>query len=153
MQPDRKFLEWSTIHFLPMKTSLLRRIALLSVGATVALMLLPAVRANQALNLSTVSDKAKALPLTASIEKGQPGENGGHYAVKLKNTSHEALKVKATIIWSVASHNRANTINLPEHEIAAGGEWSISDLAAHDRVIVSAEGHANLEVTVTPPAK
>lgn len=96
--------------------------------------------------------KAPALPLTHSFEKGTPGENGGPYAVKLKNTSQEALKLTASIIWSVASHNRANTINLPARTLAAGETWTISDLAVEDRVVVSADGYEKLEVKV-PPAK
>lgn len=132
-------------------SSTLLRIVL---GSALALTLLSAAQATNTATLQPVTtEKAKALPLTTSFTKGEPGENGGHYVLNLKNTSHDALKVKATIVWSVASHNRANTINLPEHEIAAGGDWKISDLAAHDRVILSAEGFEKLEVTTPESAK
>jgi hypothetical protein len=101
---------------------------------------------------SAADDMAPALPVTASFGKGTPGENGGPYALTLTNTSDKALTVNATIIWSVASHNRARTIELPAHEIAAGGTWVVNDLAAEDRIILTAEGYAKLELK-TPPGK
>jgi hypothetical protein len=135
------------------KSTSLVRLTQIVLGSALALMLLSAAQATNTPTLQPVTEqKAKALPLTTAFEKGEPGENGGPYTLVLKNTSGVALKLKATIIWSVASHNRANTINLPEHEIAAGGDWKISDLAAHDRVILSAEGFEKLEVT-TPGSK
>lgn len=102
--------------------------------------------------LADAAKKATPLPLSTSFEKGTPGENGGPYALKLQNTSKSSLTVSATIIWSVASHNRARTINLPPREIVAGDTWTISDLAAEDRVILSADNFEKLEVKV-PPGK
>jgi hypothetical protein len=103
--------------------------------------------------LQPLADKAAAkLPLSGSFAKGTPGENGGPYALTLKNTSKKTLTVEGTIIWSVASHNRANTIKLPPREIAAGESWIINDLAAEDRVILTAEGYEKLEFK-TPPGK
>lgn len=96
--------------------------------------------------------KAPALPVTTAVEKGEPGENGGPFVLKVTNSSKTTLHVSAVIVWSVASHNRANTIKMPAHELAAGASWAISDLAANDHVTLSAEGHAPLEVKVTPPA-
>lgn len=134
------------MHFI---TPSFRRIASLALSAVV-LLAVPAVVAS-ASALQPLADSAKKvapLPLSTSFEKGTPGENGGPYALKLKNTSDAALTVSATIIWSVASHNRAKTINLPPHEIAAGESWTIDDLAAEDRVILSADHFEKLEVKV-----
>ena len=96
--------------------------------------------------------KLPSLPLTATFGKGTPGENGGIYALTLKNTSTKSLTVKATIIWSVTTHTREKTIELPAHEIVAGGTWTIDDLAFDDRIIVSAEGYEKLDLK-TPPGK
>lgn len=97
-------------------------------------------------------EEAPALPVTTSFGKGTPGENGGPYALTVTNTSDKALTISGTIIWSVTSHNRARTIELPAREVAAGGTWVIDDLAAEDRVILAAAGYAKLELT-TPPGK
>jgi len=60
--------------------------------------------------------------------------------------------VTAAIVWSVASHNRANTIALPVHTIDPGQAWAINDLAAEDRVTLSADGFEKLEVKVPAAA-
>jgi hypothetical protein len=101
---------------------------------------------------SAADEMMPALPVKASFGKGTPGENGGPYALTVTNTSEKALTVSATVIWSVASHNRPKTLELPAHEIAADGTWVIDDLAAEDRVILKAEGYASLELK-TPPGK
>ena len=136
-----------------MKTSTasLRRSVLHSLGA-LALALAPATHATIAPLQPLADQKAQALPLTHTIAKGTPGENGGPFAVTFKNTSNAALKVSGQIVWSVASHNRANTIALPERTLEAGGTWTVNDLAVEDRVILSAPGYEKLEVKV-PPAK
>ena len=102
--------------------------------------------------VTAADDAMPALPLKAEFGKGTPGENGGPYAVTLTNTSDKALTVNATIIWSVTSHNRPRTIELPAKEIAAGGTWKIDDLAAEDRIVLTAEGYAKLELK-TPPGE
>jgi hypothetical protein len=92
---------------------------------------------------------AKSLPVTTTIEKGEPGpEFGGPYVLVVKNTGDAALKLKAVIAQSVVSHNRPKTIERPDHEIAAGGTWKITDLAVEDKVTLSAPGHDKLEVVV-----
>ena len=68
----------------------------------------------------------------------------------LKNTSDAALTVTASVIQSVSSHNRPRTLDLGPNTIAAGGSWQISDLAAHDKVVVKSEDYEKLEVTVPP---
>lgn len=92
---------------------------------------------------------AKALPVTTTIEKGEPGpEFGGPFVLVVKNTGDAALKLKAVIAQSVVSHNRPKTVERPEHEVAAGGTWKIVDLAVEDKVTLSAPGHEKLEVVV-----
>ncbi|MEZ5277141.1 MAG: hypothetical protein R3F07_12240 [Opitutaceae bacterium] len=105
-----------------------------------------------ALPSATAGDDAPALPLTASFGAGTPGENSGPYALTLTSTADHALTVTATITFSVQSHNRPQTKVLADHEIAAGGSWTIDDLAAQDKVVVTAEGYAPLELT-TPAGK
>lgn len=117
-----------------------------------SLIMISALAVFAATPMAAADEKAPDLPLSASFGKGEPGENGGPYALTLTNTSDKALTVNATIIWSVASHNRARTIELPAHEVAAGGTWVIDDLAAEDRIILTAEGYAKLELK-TPPGK
>jgi hypothetical protein len=129
-----------------------RRVAAIVLSAVFALTTLPAVTAAEATPPPSTDKKLPALPLTTTFGKGTPGENGGIYSLTLKNTSDKALTVKTTIIWSITSHNRARTIELPAREIAAGGTWTISDLSFDDRVIVSAEGYEKLDVK-TPAVK
>ncbi len=93
-----------------------------------------------------------ALPLSASFGKGTPGENGGPYALTVVNTSDHTLMLEGLIIWSVQSHNRAQTLKLGPHELAAGESWTINDLAVEDRVVLEAEGYAKWEKK-TPPSE
>lgn len=86
-------------------------------------------------------------PLEASFGEGTPGENSGPYAVTLTNTSDEELVVAATVTFSVQSHNRPQTKILPPQTIAAGGTWTIDDLAAEDGIVLVVEGYAPLELT------
>ena len=120
--------------------------ALLALGCAFSLVLLqvPAARAADATTMQPLADK---LPLTGTFEKGPAGENGP-YTLKLTNTSTSSLKVSAKVLLSVAFHadNKARVI--PEHTIDAGQSWSISDLAAADKVIVTAAGYAPLELVV-----
>lgn len=113
--------------------------------------LAPARADNHPSAQSLADKKSPALPLTHSIARGTPGEYGGPFVLKLKNTSSAALKVAATIQQSVVAHNRPKTIDLPARSIEAGGTWEISDLAAEDKVSVTAEGYEKLDVTIHPP--
>jgi hypothetical protein len=138
------------------RTPFLRRFAAMVLSSALAAIALP--------TLTTAADdppadppaspekKLPALPLTATFGKGTPGENGGVHALTLKNTSDKAITLNATIHLSVLSHSRAKTIVLPPHEIVAGGTWVINDLSFDDRIIVSAEGFAKLDLK-TPAAK
>lgn len=112
--------------------------------AVAAVAFLPAVKA---------ADAAKALPVTVSFEKGEPGENGGPHALVVKNTSADALKIKATVVQSVSSHNRPRTIEKPEHALEGHGTWKINDLAFDDKIILEAAGYEKLEVKVPASKK
>lgn len=128
----------------------LRLISLLALGSSLALCSLPAASAAGTETLQTLADQAKALPVSTSIAKGDPGpEFGGPYVLSVKNSSGAALTLKAVIAQSVVSHNRPKTIELPGKTLEAGATWKIADLAVDDKVTLSAEGHASLEVKVT----
>ncbi len=137
-----------------MKQYLLRsRVLALVASLTVALLLASATTFANGSDLQPLSEKsAPQLPLSGTFARGTPGENGGPYALTLTNTSKQNLSVRGTIVWSVTSHNRANTIKLPVRELAAGESWTIDDLAAEDRVILEAEGYEKIEFK-TPSKK
>lgn len=122
---------------------------LLAAAATAALFLLPAAQAADFVTIQPLADQAKALPVTTAITKGEPGpDHGGPFTLTVTNASGAELKLKAVIAQSVVSHNRPKTIELPEKLLAAGAAWKIADLAADDKVTLSAAGHAKLEVKV-----
>jgi hypothetical protein len=126
----------------------LRRIALLALGGALVLVATPfsALRAADA-PASQPSDKAPSLPLVPTFEKVTSGENGP-YVLNLKNVSKDAVTVSAQVIASVTFHATAKTRNLPDHAIEAGQVWTITELAATDKVIISGKGFAPLELTV-----
>jgi hypothetical protein len=131
------------------KTPTLRSIVLLALGGAIGLALVsaPALRAADSTPLQPRSDQAAPLPLTAAFEKVTGGETGP-YVLKLTNTSKAAVSVSAKILLSVAFHadNKART--LPEHAIGAGETWTIPDLAAGDKVILTAKDFAPMELVV-----
>ncbi|MEO6006355.1 MAG: hypothetical protein ABIZ04_00690 [Opitutus sp.] len=101
------------------------------------------------LKLQPIADAHAALPVTASFEKkATAGERGGHYSLNLKNTSDKTLKVTVAIVESVTSHARPKNRSVPEHALKAGDSWSVDDLSPSDKVTVTAEGFAPLEMTV-----
>jgi len=87
-----------------------------------------------------------ALPLDVKIEKIAGKDKA--YIVKLTNTSKEAIKVTAKVLLAVAFHGEEKARHIPAHNIDAGKEWTIDDLAFDDHVIVTAAGHAPLEIKV-----
>ena len=105
------------------------------------------LRAADAPALQPMADKAPTLPVTATFEKGANTETGP-YVLKLANTSKDALTVSVKVLLSVAFHADSKARIVPEHTIAAGETWSVSGLAAADKVVVSAKGFAPLELTV-----
>ncbi len=128
----------------------LARISLLVLGTALALPALPTAIAAGSETLQPRVAEAKALPITTSVTKGEPGpEYGGPYVLSVTNTSGAELQLKAVIAQSVVSHNRPKTIELPVKSLAAGATWKIVDLAVDDKVTFSAEGYEKLEVKVT----
>jgi len=127
----------------------LRRIALLALGCSLALVATPfsALRAADAQASQAAADKAPSLPLVPTFEKVASGENGP-YVLNLKNVSKDAVTVSAQVIASVTFHATAKTRNLPDHAIESGQAWTITELAATDKVIISGKGFAPLELTV-----
>ena len=121
-----------------MITSNSRRSALLALACAfgLALVSVPALQAAD-----------KALPLTATFEKVASTE-GTPFVLHLKNDSKATLKVSAKILLSVVHHAMDKARVLPEHTLEAGQSWTIADLSADDKVIVSAAGFAPLEIKV-----
>lgn len=107
----------------------------------------PAAKAAQAAALQPLDDKAPALPLAVSFKK-VPDAEDGPYVLSLENTSKDALKVSAKVYPSVTYHANTKVRNLPEHVIDPGQAWSIPGLAPTDKVTVTADGFAPLEITV-----
>jgi hypothetical protein len=125
------------------------RIALLALACALALVALPssALRAADAPASPPAADKAPNLPLVPTFDKVASGESGP-YVLNLKNVSKDTVTASAQVIASVTFHATAKTRTLPEHAIDPGQVWTITELAATDKVIVSAKGFAPLEVTV-----
>jgi hypothetical protein len=122
--------------------------ALLAVGSAFgfAPVLTAAANAAELPALRDLDDKAPALPLAATFAKAE-GEDGP-YVLSLKNTSNSTLKVSAKILLSVYFHADSKARNVPEHAVDAGQVWTIPGLAANDKVTVTADGFAPLELTV-----
>jgi hypothetical protein len=128
--------------------SALRKTALLALGCVFGFLLVPApAKAADTATLLPLADKSPALPLTATFSKVADAEKGP-YVLKLKNDSKETIKVTAKILLSVVFHAESKAKNLPEHAIEAGQVWTIADLAAEDKVILTAAGFAPLELVV-----
>jgi hypothetical protein len=124
-----------------------RAIVAMGCGLVLAIFQTPALRAAEGAASQSPAVKAPSLPLTSTFEKVVGGENGP-YVLKLKNTSASAVVVTGKILLSVAFHADSKARKLPEHVIEAGQVWSIPDLAAADKVIISAAGFAPLEIVV-----
>jgi len=97
--------------------------------------------------LQRLEDKAPSLPLTYSFEKVTDPDTGP-YVLNLKNVSGDAIKVSAQVLSSVTFHANSKVRNLPEHAIDPGQVWTITELAATDKVTITAKGFAPLELTV-----
>ncbi len=126
-------------------TSSLRRTALIALGCALSLAPITALKAADLQPLAV--DKAPSLPVTTSCEK-KAGVEGAAYVLSLKNVSKDALKVSAKVLLSVASHGMNKTRDVAEQVIAPGKTVTIADLAAQDKVVVTAEGFAPLEVSI-----
>jgi len=106
----------------------------------------PSLRAEPAA-LRPLADEAPSLPLTPTFEKMAESDNGP-YVLSLKNISKDAVTASAQIVPSVAFHANAKVRNLPDHVIDPGQVWTIPELAAGDKVTITAKGFAPLELTV-----
>lgn len=118
---------------------------LLALGCALGLVFaaVPAVQAAEA--------DAKALPLTAVFEKVAKVEEAPPFALHLKNTSKESLKVNLKVRLAVVAHPMAKARDINDHVIDAGQTWTVSELAAGDKVTVTAAGYAPLELVVSMP--
>jgi hypothetical protein len=123
----------------------LYRTALLALGCTLGLGLLASTAVSAA---ESSAAKAAALPVTATFEKVATTEAGPPYVLKLKNESKAALKVSGKVLLSVAFHSSSKARSVPEHVIEPGQVMTVSELAANDKVILTSEGYAPLELTV-----
>ncbi len=128
--------------------SLFGRASLLALGCILGLTLtqIPATASGAAV-LNRLDDKAPALPVTATFDKGTDPDVGP-YVLNLKNVSKDSLKVSVAIHLSVAFHANKKDRNLPDHVIEPDQVWTVTDLAAGDKVTVTADGYAPLELTV-----
>jgi hypothetical protein len=95
----------------------------------------------------TAPAAVKTLPVKTSIKKSKK-DTGSVFELKVKNESGEALSVSAQVLLSVAFHATNKARNLPAHTLKPGKSWHIKELSAEDKVILTAEGYAPLEVTI-----
>ena len=126
------------------------RTSLIALGCVLSLTAaqIPAARGSDASSaLRPLDDKAPSLPITADFSKGTD-PNVGPYILSLTNTSKDAIKVSVKIHLSVSFHANTKDRNVPDHVIDPGQVWTLDDLAAADKVTVTADGFAPLELTV-----
>ena len=90
---------------------------------------------------------AAALPLSHSFEKSPDG-GATPFVLKVKNDSKVTLQLSGHVLLSVVNHAMDKARKLPDHSLAAGQTWTISELTADDKVILSAPGYAPLEIRV-----
>jgi len=124
-------------HTLPVCSST-RRHALLALACAFALSLV-SVPALQAAD--------KALPLTPTFEKVASTE-GTPFVLHLKNDSKDTLKLNGKVLMAVVNHAMDKARALPAETLDAGKVWTVTQLAADDKVIITAAGFAPLEVKV-----
>jgi hypothetical protein len=121
-------------------------LAAIAFASALALVQGPAARAAGSSTLTSLDDKAASLPVSTSFAKAD-GEDGP-YVLSVKNTSGSSISVSAKILLSVYFHADSKAKNIPAHAIDAGQTWTIPGLAASDKVTLSADGFAPLELTV-----
>lgn len=89
----------------------------------------------------------KALPLSPTFAKVESSE-GTPFVLKLKNDSKTSLKLNGKVLLAVVNHAMDKARALPEQTLGAGEVWTITGLAGDDKVVVTAAGHAPLELKV-----
>ena len=134
-----------------MKTShpsLLRQSALLALGCVLALVLVPvqSLKAADSVTLQPLAD-AKALPLSHTLKKVEGGEKGP-FVLTLKNDSHADVTVTGKVLLAIFMHADPKARHLPAQKIEAGKTWSIDDLVAEDKVVLTADGFEPLTIVV-----
>lgn len=94
------------------------------------------------------ADKATpALPLSHTFEKSADG-GATPFVLKVKNDSKATLQLSGHVLLSVVNHAMDKARKLPDHTLEAGKTWTITELTADDKVILSAAGYAPLEIRV-----
>ena len=129
--------------------SLLSRVAFATLGLVFVASLsgLPAVQAAETPSTAKHAEKTLPVPLAVTFEKVKDSEKGPNL-LHLKNTSDKTIKASAKILLAVAFHADSKARMVPEEKVEAGKTWTISGLAAGDKVIVTAHGFAPLELLV-----
>jgi hypothetical protein len=112
----------------------------------VAVALAPSARAADSATLRPLADTLPSLSLAPTFDKAD-GDTGP-YVLSLKNTSSDPIKAIASVLLAVASHADKKTRDVSEHVTAPGEVWTIPGLAAGDKITVTADGFAPLELTV-----
>jgi len=119
--------------------------ALLALGCAFGLALVPSPSLKAA--DTAMAEKMQCVPLTATFAKVADAEKAP-YVLTLKNDSKDTIKASAKVLLAVAFHAEAKARTIPELVIEAGKSGTIADLAAGDKVVVSAAGFCPLELTV-----
>lgn len=127
-------------------TSLLRSL-LASSCLAVAAFLTSSAFADTSANQPRADKAAPALPLSHTFEKSSDG-SATPFVVKVKNDSKATLQLSGHVLLSVVNHATDKARKLPDHSLEAGKTWTISELTADDKVILSAAGYAPLEIRV-----
>ena len=122
--------------------SSVRRIAF-ALGCVFSLALVSAQAAD--VSAQPRADKAAALPVSSTFTKVDGAK--GPYVLSLKNTSAKTLKVSVAVDESVKSHSKPRQ-RTHDHTIEAGQAATVEELAAHDKIVVSAEGFEPLTLVV-----
>lgn len=125
----------------------MRKIALLALSCAFSLVLVQAPALRAADDPKPSADKTPVAPLTVTIEKVAKAETGP-FVLNLKNDSKTNITASAKVLLSVAFHAEAKARKVPAQVIEPGKTWSIKDLAAGDKVLVSPVGFAPIELTV-----
>ena len=97
--------------------------------------------------MQPMAAQAPSLPLSATFEKVS-GVETAPYVLTLKNDSEKTVKASAKVLLAIAFHAESKARAVPAQDIEPGKTWKIADLSAGDRVVVSGEGFATLELTV-----
>ncbi len=93
------------------------------------------------------ADKAPALPVSHQFEKVE-SHDGTPFVLHVKNDAKDTLKIEGKVLLSVVNHAMDKARVLPEHTLKAGESFTVTGLAGDDKVLLSAAGHATLEIRV-----